>query len=167
MTSLTYHPITDPKHLQATVQSVFSDPDTRRGMGWRRTDDAQQALEAIHGLWEERYHDGWDLYRVHHDEDLIGFTGLGPIEDGEAWYAIYILERGEGYGSTVTEHMIQHAHDTPADTLTAVAEETNHASRALLEKHGFEPVGEAPYDWAQESELTWISYERSLDTPPA
>lgn len=165
MGELTFETVTDAEALEQLVDDVFCDPEVRRGMGWTDADPVDEAMEAIHGLWQRRLDAGWDLVEVRHHGERAGLAGLGPTDpdDASAWYAIYLLHRGEGLGRRVTRRFIQRAKASGARELVAVTWAKNTASQALLEGEGFEPVGPAPYDWARESQLDWLELRRPLD----
>lgn len=163
-----FEPIEDADTLRSVVGEVFADSQVRRGMGWTEDDDPEEAREAIEGLFERRFESGWWLADVRMQGERAGLAGLGPTdEDGAAWYAIYLLHRGEGLGRAVTERLIDRARKHGVDELIAVSWAENDAIQGLLESVGFEFVGEAPYDWADESELTWVEYRRRIGTEPA
>lgn len=159
---LSLEPVAGKDELEALVADVFADPGTRRGMGWTEDEDPEEALEAIWGLWERRFAADWRIYEVRHEDERAGLAGLGPIEDGQAWWAVYLLERGEGLGTATGERLVEQARQQGARTLIAVTWKQNEASRAMLETLGFEEEGPAPYDWAEESELSWLRYRREL-----
>lgn len=162
---LSFEPIEEADTLRSVVDEVFADPEVRRGMGWTEDDDPGEAREAIEGLFERRFESGWWLADVRLQDERAGLAGLGPIdEDGAAWYAIYLLRRGEGLGRTVTERLIARARKRGVEELIAVSWAENDAIQGLLESVGFELAGEAPYDWARESTLTWLEYRRTFNT---
>lgn len=158
--------IGDAASLERVVEEVFADPEVRRGMGWTEDDDPEQAREAIEGLWARRFEEGWRLFDVRLEGRRAGLVGLGPLDEGEGtvWYAVYLLERGQGLGRRLTRRAVDRAREEGAREVLAVTWAENEASRRLLEAEGFEPVGEAPYDWARESALTWMEYRRALNT---
>lgn len=164
MTDLQLATIDDAAHLDRVVEEVFSDPEVRRGMGWTEEDDAEEAKAAIAGLWSRRFEAGWDLRDVRLDGERAGLVGLGPVDEatGTAWYAIYLLERGEGLGRELTRWALAAASSQGAREAVAVTWAENEASRRLLEGEGFELAGPAPYDWAQESVLDWLEYRCAL-----
>lgn len=160
MTSIELEEIDSQSQLVDTVETVFADPKAREGMGWGPEDDVDEAMEHILGLWRDRFESGWHLYRVSLEDGLAGFTGFGPAQPDETWFAIYLLQRGQGLGSQVTERVLETAREETEHPLVAVTREENHACRGLLTSHGFTLQGEAPYDWAQKSALTWLVYRR-------
>lgn len=166
---LRLRPIEDADSLQGLVDDVFADPEVRRGMGWTEADPLEDAMDAIHGLWRRRLASGWQLLEVRDEGERAGLAGLGPVdpEDGSAWYAIYLLHRGEGLGRRVTRRLIRRAREAGARELVAVTWAKNTASQALLEGEGFERVGAAPYDWAEQSELDWLELRCPLDPASA
>lgn len=165
MDELALDPVDDADALQRLVDTVFADPEVRRGMGWTEADDREAALEAISGLWHDRFEDGWDLRAVRRGDRTVGLVGLGPVgEDATAWYAVYLLDRGEGLGRRLTRWGLDEACDRGADRVLAVTWAENEASRGLLEAEGFELEGPAPFDWARESELSWVVYLRWVPT---
>lgn len=136
-------------------------------MGWTEADDTAEALEAIHGLWERRFEEGWRILEVRHEDERAGLAGLGPIEDdGTAWWAVYLVERGKGIGREVGRRLIEQARKQGATTLVAVTWAKNDASQRMLEALGFEDIGPAPYDWADESQLDWLQYRQELPAEP-
>lgn len=147
------------------MSEVFADPGTRRGMGWTGEDDTEEALAAIEGLWDRRFAEGWCVYDVRDDGRRVGMSGLGPIDDGEAWWAVYLLERGQGYGRAVGRRLVDRARRDGADRVVAVTWAANEASRRMLEALDFRVEGPAPYDWAHESSLEWLLYRH--DPPKA
>lgn len=159
---LRLEPVGSEDELQALVEHVFSDPGARRGMGWTEDDDPAEAMEAIWGLWERRFADGWQAYEVRHAGDSAGLAGLGPIEGGQAWWAVYLVKRGEGLGTETGRRLVDRARERDVETLIAVTWTENEASRRMLETLGFREEGPAPYDWAEESELSWLRYRRKL-----
>lgn len=158
--------IDDAAQLERVVDEVFADAEVRRGMGWTEADDPEEARAAIRGLWRRRLEAGWRLFDVSLEDRRAGLVGLGPVDeaDGTVWYAVYLLERGQGLGGRLTRRAIERARREGARELVAVTWAKNEASRGLLEAEGFEPAGEAPYDWARESALTWLEYRRPLNT---
>lgn len=160
-------PIESPSELEETIDTIFADPQARMGMGWGPEDDLDEAMRSIRGLWRDRFEAGWHLFRVHWGNRLAGFTGLGPGTDGRNWYAIYLLERGQGLGSQVTDDMLDIARAEKIPSLIAITREGNQACRRLLTSHGFTLQGPAPYEWAQESPLTWLVYRREIGPEPA
>lgn len=162
---LTFHEVHAEPELAVLVDAVFADAEVRRGMGWTPEDDVDEAMAAIHGLWEHRFEGGWTLWRIHAADALVGLAGLGPVdeEDETAWSAVYLLERGEGFGARVTERLVEHARQVGACALVAVTWAENEAAKALLEVTGFEPEGPARYDWAKESELSWEQWIRPVN----
>lgn len=156
--------IDEQAELADLVEHVFADAEVRRGMGWTEADDTDEAMTAIHGLFERRHEAGWRLYRVTDAGETVGLAGRGPVDpdDASAWFAVYLRRRGEGLGCAVTERLAAEAADAGARELVAVTWAENTASQGLLEATGFELVGPAPYDWARESELDWRLYRRAL-----
>lgn len=155
-------PVTDGDELTTLVETVFSDPGARRGMGWTEDDDPEEAMEAISGLWAKRFERGWRIYDVRREGQRVGLAALGPPEEPEPWWAVYLLERGEGLGKAIGRRLVERARRDGADALLAVTWVKNAASRGMLEALGFEQQGPAPYDWAEESELAWLAYRREL-----
>lgn len=155
--------VEDVSLLEDLVDSVFADPQARRGMGWTAEDDPEEAMEAIWGLWHRRFQHGWRLFTVVHEDRRAGLAGLGPVEeDGTAWWAVYLLERGQGIGPRVGHQLIERATRDGVRELIAVTWAKNEASRSMLEDLGFEEEGPAPYDWARESPLSWCEYRLEL-----
>lgn len=152
--------VESPGALEDLVHDVFSDPQVRRGMGWTEADDTDEALEAIWGLWERRFREGWRLFEVRHQDERAGLAGLGPVEEATAWWAVYLTERGRGLGQAIGRRLAKRAREEGAEELVAVTWARNQASQGMLEALGFESVGPAPYDWARESELEWLEYRR-------
>lgn len=161
---LTLAPVTAEAELTELVDHVFSDPGTRRGMGWTEDEDPEEAMASIRGLWEHRLETGWRLYDVRSDGQRVGLAGLGPIEEGEAWWAVYLLERGEGYGQATGRRLIEAARQRGVRALIAVTWAKNEPSKRMLEALGFTEQGPAPYGWAEESELSWLQYRRTLSS---
>jgi RimJ/RimL family protein N-acetyltransferase len=160
---LILEPLATWPDVRDVAQDVFADPDVRLGLGWQPHEDEDTALDAIMGLFEQRYQDGWRLYEVRHEDRRAGLAGIGPRGENEAWYAIYLLERGEGLGARVTERFVEQAREEDLDALVAITWAENEASHGLLESQGFEFVGEAEYDWSEDSELTWIEFRHPLE----
>jgi len=147
------------------VEDVFDDPMVRRGIGWTEEDDPDEAKAAIRELFDRRHADGWRLFEVRKEDQRVGLTGLGPTDrdEGRAWYAIYLLDRGRGLGREVTEAMIDHAREEGLEVLGAITWADNEASRGLLTSLGFELVREHEAKWARESALTWVELRRPVD----
>jgi len=159
---LTLAPVAGETELEALVSTVFCDPQTRRGMGWTERDDPEEAMQAIGGLWHRRLDEGWSIFDVQRTGETIGLAGLGPIEEGRAWWAVYLLERGQGLGKAIGRRLIDRAAEDGAREVVAVTWAKNEASRGMLSSLGFEAEGPPPYDWARESELAWLRYRREL-----
>lgn len=164
MQRLTLDPVETLDELDALVEATFSDPEVRRGMGWIPSDDADKALEAIHGLFTRRFEAGWDLRAVRTEDGLAGLVGLGPLdeEDRSPWYAVYLLDRGRGLGRKLTRWALDLAQNRGAREVIAITWQENEPMRNLLDSEGFSLHGEAAYQWAQESELTWLEYRKRL-----
>lgn len=160
--SLSLETVTDDDELADLVEAVFSDPGTRRGMGWTEDDDPEEAMEAISGLWEKRFERGWRIYDVRREGERVGLAALGPPDEAEPWWAVYLLDRGEGLGKAVGRRLVEQARRDGASAVLAVTWAENAASRGMLEALGFEERGPAPYGWAEESELAWLAYRREL-----
>lgn len=160
---LTLRRVEAREEVEALVAAVFSDPEARRGMGWTESDDPSRAREAIQGLWEHRFEEGWRFVEVLCGGRRAGMAALSPIEEGRAWWAVYLVERGRGLGTRVGRRLLQQARRAGASQLCAITWAENAASRAMLEKLDFDPVGPAPYDWARESQLEWLEYRRTLE----
>jgi RimJ/RimL family protein N-acetyltransferase len=151
-----------PAELTELVDDVFEDPQARRGLGWTEADDIEEAMASIRWLFDHRYEKGWQLYEVRADDERAGIAGLGPVEDGEAWWAVYLTVRGRGLGQRVGEQLIARAEREGAREVVAATWARNGASRRMLETLGFDDVGPATYEWAEDSQLTWIEYRREL-----
>lgn len=154
--------VSDEEQVAQLVSHVFAEPETRRGMGWTEEDDPEEAMEAIAGLWEARFAEGWRIYAVQQGQATVGLAGLGPAGEDSPWWAVYLLERGQGLGKTAGQRLIEQARREGAKQVLAVTWRKNEASRGMLEALGFHEVGPAPYDWARESELSWLQYRREL-----
>lgn len=160
---LTLAPVDERAGVRELVDDVFSDPETRRGIGWTEADDPERAREAITDLWDRRFDEGWRVLEVRAGEARAGMAGLGPVEDGEAWWAVYLLERGRGLGRAVGRRLAGRARRQGVRELVAVTWAENDASRRMLEALGFDERGPAPYEWAEESALAWVEYRRRLE----
>lgn len=156
-------PIEDPAQLEAVVERVFSDPGARKGMGWTEADDPAEAIEAIEGLWQHRFEEGWVLEAVHADGVLAGLAGYGPVDAPEPLVAVYLLRRGEGIGTWATDQFIERAREQGARAVRAITWARNTGSRRMLEAIGFEAVGPVDARWARESELEWIEHRLRLE----
>lgn len=154
--------VTDGEELSGLVETVFGDPGTRRGMGWTEDDDPEEAMAAIAGLWVKRFAEDWRIYDVRRDGQRVGLAALGPADEAEPWWAVYLLERGEGLGQAIGRRLVERAREDGAEALVAVTWAKNAASRGMLEALGFQEQGPAPYDWAEESELAWLVYRKRL-----
>lgn len=160
MAALSFRRVDEVGTLQKLVEDVFADPQVRWGLGWTDEDDPEEAMAAIEALFEHRHEAGWTLLEVRHGGRCAGLAGLGPLdpESAERAYAIYLTERRRGLGRRVTDRLLERARASGAESVLAITWAENEASRALLEGAGFRFEGEAPYGWAQESELDWVVY---------
>lgn len=121
-----------------------NDPEVRRWMPSAHPETRAEIEESI-GDTDEDPDEGTRLLGVV-DGDPVGSIALFRVqpESGRGYLGAWVdpAYHGEGYGTEMTETMIDYAFDERRlHTLAAGALATNERSRGLLEKVGFEQEG--------------------------
>jgi RimJ/RimL family protein N-acetyltransferase len=110
-------------------------------------DDLESApAEAVAAWWKERFAHERDTHRytvAERDGRIVGFSQIGPDEDGPGRVQLYAIhldpdEQGRGTGRRLMEDAVDHLGDRPAVLWVFDA---NERARRFYERSGWKPDG--------------------------
>ena len=111
------------------------------------------------------------IYGLYSDEDIIGLTGIVPLDDTDACdTALLVMSfikneyRGHGYSRILFETRINWAqeHANKFKTLRVTHAEGNEASKRAILAFGFKKVEQKTVTWHDRDSKTLHIYERPL-----
>ena len=107
-------------------------------------------VEALTQQWIDSFYQGTPVFAVEEKESrrLIGHCGLAPLPDGktEILYAFAPSTWGRGYATEAGKAVIDLTKERLfLDELVALSYPENKASRKVIEKMGFKPIGQEEY----------------------
>ena len=137
-----------PSDIDA-LHELHSDAETMRFVRHGRPESPEEVAELLHQYIAEQAAPGWTKWRVSdHDDQLVGRAGFGPASDGRM--LAYVIRRtswGQGLATEVASALVAwhlaHAAGVPMRAIVAVG---NDASIRVLEKVGFDEVGQEDFE---------------------
>lgn len=143
-----------------TLRAIDGDTAVMATLGGLRSDKETMAYALAQEDHWERYGFGWWMAFERETGDFVGRGGIRHLEvDGvlevEVGYAVVRTHWGRGFATEIAETAVRVAtQDVGLSRLVAMTLTTNHASRRVLEKVGFQYV----------RALTWASLPHVLYT---
>jgi len=144
---LTLTPVTpaDESHLRAH----WTAPDVRRYLFDGATLTDQQITQTITDSTTTFTTAGYGLWtiRAHHSPDLVGTTGLRPLDDAgiEILYSLSPTAWGHGYATEATHAVLDHGLTTLGlPEILAEVDEGNTASAKVITRLGMTPYATIP-----------------------
>ncbi len=133
-----------PSDIDA-LHELHCDAETMRFVRHGRPESHAQAAELLHQYIAEQHARGWTKWRVSdHDGQLVGRAGFGSCADGRMLaYLIARARWGQGLATEVASALVTwhlaHALQEPLRAIVAIG---NDASLRVLEKVGFDQIGQ-------------------------
>jgi len=137
-----------PEHL-ADIIRLKADPRVFGVMlhGVRSPERTREELEDDREIWTVRGYGIWSVF-LRDTGDFLGIAGLMERPDGRGValrFALWTQCRGQGYAREAAAAALAFGHAAGLPRIVAIARETNHASRGVLEDIGMRLAGQHRY----------------------
>jgi [ribosomal protein S5]-alanine N-acetyltransferase len=132
------------------VHDLHSDPETMRWIRHGRTETRDEVETLLASYLREQQDRGWTKWRVaNHQGVLVGRAGFGSYHHGNGRELGYTLRRdvwGRGLATEVATGLVNWHREQADAQLWAFAAVENTASCRVLEKVGFDHIGDAAHN---------------------
>lgn len=143
------------------VLNWSKDDDFCSANGWKKKRGAEELYQWWHNCVKNTSED-FIRMGIEYDGQLVGYVDLACIRDNTAELGIAIGEStlwGKGIGFNAAQCMMDYALNLGITSLDAETHETNHRSRRMLEKLGFEEISRIGTEEYMGREAKLIQYK--------